>query len=189
MNILLAILPDFFGRPFGGATVGQFIWCGIIILAALLLCAVPALADLPTDKPPPLEPNRRVLQTALPTDKPPPLERGPADIPGPICTADHRLMLDEALAEARLRIAEALRTELGAEHVLDAPPFMGSEDVGALADAIDVPLVYWFFGGFQGDPEQYPVNHHPAFGPVMEPTLEAGHRTALAGLLAYIGRR
>lgn len=91
--------------------------------------------------------------------------------------------------EHSARIADALRTELGADHVLDAPPFMGSEDVGALADAIDVPLVYWFFGGFQGDPEQYPVNHHPAFGPVMEPTLEAGHRTALAGLLAYVGRR
>lgn len=79
------------------------------ILAALLLCAVPALADLPTDKPPPQEPNRRVLQTALPTDKPPALERGPADIPGPVCTADHRPMLDEALAEARIRIAEAIR--------------------------------------------------------------------------------
>ncbi|PNL17260.1 amidohydrolase [Micrococcus sp. FDAARGOS_333] len=86
------------------------------------------------------------------------------------------------------RVSAALRAELGAEQVTSAAPFMGSEDVGALADAIGVPLVYWHFGGFQGEPEQYPVNHHPAFGPVIAPTLEAGHRAALAGLLAYIGR-
>ncbi|MBR0680968.1 hypothetical protein GXW74_10760 [Roseomonas eburnea] len=80
-----------------------------ITAALLLLLAAPALADLPTDKPPPLERNERVLQVELPTSKPPPLERGPADIPGPLCTVEHRPVLDEALAEARLRIAEAVR--------------------------------------------------------------------------------
>lgn len=87
------------------------------------------------------------------------------------------------------RVAAALRAELGDDAVLDGRPLMGSEDVGALADAIDVPLVYWFFGGFEGeDASEFPVNHSPHFGPVLEPTLDAGHRAALAGLLAYVGR-
>jgi len=77
--------------------------------AALLLAAAPALADLPTGKPPPLEPNRRIHQVEGPTEKPPPLVRSPADIPGPVCTADHRPVVEEALAEARRRMAEAIR--------------------------------------------------------------------------------
>lgn len=90
-------------------------------------------------------------------------------------------------ADETERVVQALRTELGEDNVLSGPPMMGSEDVGALADAIDVPLVYWFFGGFEGKMEDFPSNHSPKFGPVMESTLEAGHRTALAALLAYIG--
>ena len=80
-----------------------------ILAAVSLLAAAPALADLPGAKPPPLEPNRRIHQVEGPTEKPPPLVRGPADIPGPVCTADHRPVVEEALAEARLRIAEAIR--------------------------------------------------------------------------------
>ena len=80
-----------------------------ILAAVSLLAAAPALADLPGAKPPPLEPNRRIHQVEGPTEKPPPLVRGPADIPGPVCTADHRPVVEEALAEARLRIAEAVR--------------------------------------------------------------------------------
>lgn len=91
--------------------------------------------------------------------------------------------------EQSARVAAALRAELGEDHVLDGRPLMGSEDVGALADAIDVPLVYWFFGGFEGeDPAAFPGNHSPHFGPAMAPALDAGHRAALAGLLAYVGR-
>jgi hypothetical protein len=75
-----------------------------------LLPALPARADLPTVKPPALEPLPPPLVVEAPRDKPPPLERGPADIPGPACTAeDHRPVVDAALAEARTRIAEAIR--------------------------------------------------------------------------------
>lgn len=78
--------------------------------ALWLFAALPALADLPSAKPPALEPHRRVHAVAEPRDKPPPLERGPADIPGPECSAEHHLpVIEEALAEARLRIAEAVR--------------------------------------------------------------------------------
>lgn len=80
-----------------------------LLSAALLFAALPALADLPAAKPPALEPNRQVLNVPLPTDKPPPAERTAADIPGPACVAEHRALIDDALAEARARLAVAIR--------------------------------------------------------------------------------
>lgn len=79
------------------------------VAAAALLCALPALADLPTAKPPPLQPHVRVLDVPLPTAKPPALARSAADIPGPVCGVEHRPMIEGALAEARGRLAEAVR--------------------------------------------------------------------------------
>lgn len=79
------------------------------LAAALMLAALPALADLPTEKPPAAEPNRRVLHVELPTDKPPPAERTAADIPGPACTPMHQALIDDALAEAREALAKAVR--------------------------------------------------------------------------------
>ncbi len=79
------------------------------LLAAVALAALPALAQPPADKPAALEPNRQVLQVQAPTDKPPPLERTLADIPGPACTPEHRAVIEEALAAARPRMAEAIR--------------------------------------------------------------------------------
>lgn len=93
--------------------------------AVLMLLAMPAMADgaatpgtdapapsmpgLPAAKPPPLEPLRQVLTVEAPTEKPPPLERTAADIPGPECVAAHRALIDDALAEARRRLPEAIR--------------------------------------------------------------------------------
>lgn len=79
------------------------------LAAAAVLAAIPALADLPTGKPPPLDPPRQVLQVEAPTEKPPPLERSLADIPGPACTPEHRAAIDEALGVARTRLDEAVR--------------------------------------------------------------------------------
>ena len=73
------------------------------------------------------------------------------------------------------RVTEVLSGALGADRVSSRPPQMGSEDFGALPDAIGVPAVYWFFGGTPQDvidaPEPTPVNHSPFFAPVLEPTL------------------
>src|SRR5699024_11928849 len=49
--------------------------------------------------------------------------------------------------EAEAFIASAA-SELGDEHVRVEGPVTGSEDFGAFGDAIDVPYVYWFFGGY-----------------------------------------
>ncbi|NKX53109.1 amidohydrolase [Arthrobacter mobilis] len=84
-------------------------------------------------------------------------------------------------------IAAALRAELGQDNVVDAPPLMGSEDFGHLADSIGVPSVYWMFGGFDLAAGPAPMNHSPFFGPVMEPTLSTGARAAVAALLSRLG--
>jgi amidohydrolase len=73
----------------------------------------------------------------------------------------------------------------GAEQVIDPGPVSGSEDVGVLATAAGVPIVYWLLGGW--DPAAYqaafvagttdrdiPSNHSPRFAPVPHPTLETG---------------
>lgn len=92
---------------------------------------------------------------------------------------------DEHRAE---EVLSALRSGLGSENVLSAPPAMVSEDFGWLGEAIGVPTVFWWFGGTrEGDPEE-PTNHSPQFAPVIEPTLETGSRAALAALLHWLGR-
>lgn len=86
-------------------------------------------------------------------------------------------------------VMAALAAELGEENVTETAPLMGSEDVGALADALGVPLVYWFLGGFEGEGlADNPANHTPQFAPLMEPTLTTGVHAALAGLLHFVGR-
>lgn len=88
------------------------------------------------------------------------------------------------------RVLAALRAELGEDNVSVIPPNSGSEDVGVLATAIDVPLVYWVFGGYPQevlDQETVYGNHSPHFAPVADPTLETGLRAALAVVLSRLG--
>ncbi|HXD29422.1 MAG TPA: amidohydrolase [Arthrobacter sp.] len=89
-------------------------------------------------------------------------------------------------------LAAEFRDELGADQVIDGTPVMGSEDFGALAAAIDVPSVFWFFGGnteatlAAGPP---PANHSPFFAPVAQPTLTTGVRAATRALYSKVGRK
>ena len=71
-----------------------------------------------------------------------------------------------------------------------ARPATASEDFGLFGAAWDVPAVFWVVGGI--DPDTYeaaekagkldelPVNHSPAFAPVIEPTLRTGIEAMLA---------
>lgn len=83
------------------------------------------------------------------------------------------------------RTRAALAARFGAERVIDPGAVSGSEDVGLLATAVGVPLVYWLLGGW--DPAAFfaaeqagttdqdiPSNHSPRFAPVPHPTLETG---------------
>lgn len=79
-----------------------------------------------------------------------------------------------------------MAAELGQDAVKVGPAQMGSEDVGALWDALGVPGAFWFIGGFAPDNPAPPVNHSPRFAPVPEPTLDGTVRAATAALLAWL---
>src|SRR5699024_9406474 len=78
------------------------------------------------------------------------------------------------------RAATSLRSKLDEDKVIETPPLMGSEDFGHLADSIDVPSMFWFFGGAAADDDNPAKNHSPRFLPVEEPTLATGVRAAVA---------
>lgn len=84
--------------------------------------------------------------------------------------------------EETAHVTGVLRTVLGEEAVRPRPAQMGSEDFGALPDALGVPGVYWFFGGLAQEvvdaPEPIPSNHSPQFAPVLEPTLSTATTAA-----------
>ncbi len=86
---------------------------------------------------------------------------------------------------ATARVESAFRRAFGDERVMDAGLISGSEDVGVLAVAAGVPLVYWFLGGTDPArfgpafvsgrmPDDIPSNHSPHFAPLIEPTITTG---------------
>jgi amidohydrolase len=102
---------------------------------------------------------------------------------------------DPAAAE---RTAVALLAALGDGRVIDPGVVSGSEDVGVLATAAGVPLVYWFLGGSDpslfGDalatgrmPDDVPSNHSPYFAPLIEPTLDVGVTALVAAAREWLG--
>lgn len=89
---------------------------------------------------------------------------------------------DPAATERTLR---AFRAAFGDERVIDPGRVTGSEDVGELATAAGVPIVYWLLGGAEPKrviaalakgrmAEDVPSNHSPKFAPLIHPTLEVG---------------
>lgn len=85
------------------------------------------------------------------------------------------------------QLVSALGEEFGEEHIRLAPPAMGSEDFGALGDAIQVPSVFWMFGGASPQETAPAVNHSPFFLPEYRGALDTGVRAAVAGVLHYLG--
>ncbi|MFE4949079.1 amidohydrolase [Leifsonia sp. NPDC056665] len=100
--------------------------------------------------------------------------------------------------EATARVNAAFASEFGEEAVLEPGALSGSEDVGNLATAAGVPLVYWLLGG--GDPEtvraaiaagtvetDIPSNHSPFFAPVAQPTIDVGVRALVVAAREWLG--
>ncbi|TYL49685.1 amidohydrolase [Nocardioides sp. BGMRC 2183] len=105
-------------------------------------------------------------------------------------------------------ILEQQRTDIeatgGAPAVISLPPLPGSEDVGELATAAGVPLVYWNLGGadpgaFAGMdlaavtgmgslPDGVAPNHSPHFAPVPQPTLDLGVALLVGAALDRLAR-
>jgi amidohydrolase len=101
--------------------------------------------------------------------------------------------------DATDRVRSVFREAFGEGRVLDPGMVTGSEDVGTIATAADVPLVFWFVGGT--DPATYaaaaaagtvdsevPSNHSPFFAPVLQPTLDVGVATLSLAAREWFGR-
>ncbi|MGA4845193.1 amidohydrolase [Streptomyces sp. G5(2025)] len=103
---------------------------------------------------------------------------------------------------ATATVRSALSAALGEGHVFTLPEvLMGSEDFGTFGSALDVPSVFWHFGGadpaqFEGlDPDALlengipptvPANHSPLFAPVPGPAIEAGVKSLLAAAAQWL---
>lgn len=88
-------------------------------------------------------------------------------------------------------VTDAFETTFGADNVIRGFRATGSEDVGHLADAAGIPLVFWFFGAYDPAREgenSMPQNHTPYFGPDAEHSLRAGTLAALTALNAQLTR-
>jgi hippurate hydrolase len=100
--------------------------------------------------------------------------------------------------EATDRVASAFRDVFG-----DRASAMGqqtaSEDFSDIPNALGVPYTYWGLGGIDAGTYQraedagrinqdIPVNHSPAFAPVVQPTLKAGTQAAVVAALAWLAR-
>lgn len=100
--------------------------------------------------------------------------------------------------DASDKVAAAMRAYFGADRVIHTGPAPASEDFGCFGTAWEVPSVFWFVGGT--DPKVYakakaegrinelPVNHNPAFAPVIHPTLETGIEAMTVAALAWLGK-
>ncbi|AGW40374.1 penicillin binding protein transpeptidase domain-containing protein [Leifsonia xyli subsp. cynodontis DSM 46306] len=99
--------------------------------------------------------------------------------------------------EATARVNAAFVGEFGVEAVCAPGAISGSEDVGNLATAAGVPLVYWLLGG--GDPEKVlaamaagtvdtdiPSNHSPSFAPLAQPTISVGVRALVVAAREFL---
>ena len=99
---------------------------------------------------------------------------------------------------AATRTTMAAFTEhFGEQRIQTMPLVNASEDVGVFGEALQVPTVFWFWGGL--DPEtvitamqenrfdQLPGNHSPFFAPLIEPTLSTGVEALTLAALTWLG--
>ncbi|WGX96895.1 amidohydrolase [Nocardioides sp. L-11A] len=98
--------------------------------------------------------------------------------------------------EATDRVVAAHRSVLGAAHVREIEPIMGSEDFPEFGRACGAPSVFWALGGVE--PEEYrsardadridqlPTNHSPQFAPCPHPTLATGVAALVAAARAWL---
>lgn len=103
----------------------------------------------------------------------------------PTITITETLPPTENDVDAANRVAEAFAHTFGDDRVSDPGMSPGSEDVSWFAREAEVPLVFWYWGGW--DPQAYeqavvrgrvdidiPTNHSPFMAPVIHPTIETG---------------
>jgi hippurate hydrolase len=99
-------------------------------------------------------------------------------------------------ATATRKVVAAFERRFDPKTLMEIPPAPASEDFGLFATAWGIPGVFWIVGG--ADPETFraamkagkvdelPGNHHPAYAPVLHPTLSAGIDAMLTAAGAWI---
>jgi amidohydrolase len=100
----------------------------------------------------------------------------------PLGDSNPVLVNDPALA---VRVRDSLRKAIGSEHVIEARPWMASEDFAYFAQKL--PSVYFFVGATpQGqDASKAPANHSPKFF-LDEDALKIGMESMLQASLDYL---
>ncbi|MFD3745387.1 amidohydrolase [Nocardia sp. NPDC058633] len=104
--------------------------------------------------------------------------------------------------DATATVLGALTETFGDQRVFTLPqPFNGSEDFSTFGTALEVPSVFWHFGGADpaafagldiadlladGLPDTIPVNHSPRYAPVPEPTIQIGVTALLAAASPWL---
>ncbi|MDL9938834.1 amidohydrolase [Gordonia sp. ABSL1-1] len=99
-------------------------------------------------------------------------------------------------SDVTARVATALTAHFGAA-VRELPAQSASEDFSEIPNALGVPYTYWGIGGI--DPAVYqraveenrvavdiPVNHSPAFAPVITPTLAVGTEALVVAAMSWL---
>lgn len=89
-------------------------------------------------------------------------------------------------ADARSVVAGAFEQAFGEEYQV-TPPSTASEDFSVIPDALGVPYVFWFVGGYE-DPENAPGNHSPFFAPAIQPTLDRSLEAFITAASAWLVR-
>jgi hippurate hydrolase len=98
---------------------------------------------------------------------------------------------------ATTELVAAAFTDFFADRAGVLPRQPASEDFSDIPRALGVPYTYWGIGG--ADPHSYrraeqagrvaqdlPVNHSPAFAPVLQPTLDTGTQALVVAALAWL---
>lgn len=85
-----------------------------------------------------------------------------------------------------VEVTQAFETYLGKGRVVAYQPMTASEDFSYIPRALNIPYLYWGFGGFTEEQEIY-ANHNPKFAPAIQPTLRTGTEAALVAILRYLG--
>lgn len=89
-------------------------------------------------------------------------------------------------ADARSVVAGAFEQAFGEDYQV-TPPSTASEDFSVIPDALGVPYVFWFVGGYE-DPENAPGNHSPFFAPAIQPTLDRSLEAFITAASAWLVR-
>jgi amidohydrolase len=108
-----------------------------------------------------------------------------------------RFPLTDNDADATARVATAFGEHFG-EHAETMEAQTASEDFSDIPTALGVPYTYWGVGCIDRDTfgaavaagrvaQDIPVNHSPAFAPVIQPTCDTGTRALVVAALAWLG--